>query len=95
MIKTRTPTNKLLTLTLRVTQKHAFSIHQIITPFIYHKSLSLKFHMPKRIVWAMLKKEEKNIHAKRHERKKCMPKSMKKRKEKERKKEIKIAHTFK
>jgi hypothetical protein len=52
--------------------------------------------MPKRIVWAMLKKriKRKNIHAKRHERKKCMPKSMKKRKEKE-KKEIKIAHTFK
>jgi hypothetical protein len=30
--------------------------------------------------------EKKDIHAKRHERKKCMPKSMKKRKEKERKK---------
>ena len=36
----------------------------------------------------MLKKEEKkkkNIHAKKHERKKCMPKSMKKRKEKKKK----------
>jgi hypothetical protein len=33
-------------------------------------SLSEKFHVPKRIVWAMLKKERrKNIHAKRHERK--------------------------
>ena len=31
---TRTPTNKMLTLTLRVTQKHAFSIHQNNTPFI-------------------------------------------------------------
>ena len=30
---TCTPTNKLLTLTLRVTQKHVFSVHQIITPF--------------------------------------------------------------
>ena len=30
---TRTPTNKLLTLTLRVTQK-CLSVHQIITPFI-------------------------------------------------------------
>jgi K+ transporter len=51
-------------------------------------------HVPKRIVWAMLKKEKekKNVHAKRHERKKYMPKSMKKRK---RKKEIKIAYTFK
>ena len=68
---TRTPTNNLLTLTLRVTQKHAFSVHQIITPFIYHVSLSQKFHVPKRIVWAMLKKEKekKNIHAKRHDRK--------------------------
>jgi len=30
-----------------------------------------EFHVPKRIVWAMLKKErkEKNVHAKRHERK--------------------------
>jgi hypothetical protein len=48
----------------------------------------VKFHIPKRIVWAMLKKRKKNIHAKRHERKrkKYMPKSMKKRKEKERKK---------
>ena len=40
------------------------------------------------------REEKKNIHAKRHERKKCMPKSIKKRKTK-RKKEIKIAHTFK
>ena len=38
---TRTSTNKMLTLTLRVTQKHAFSIHQIISPFIYHESLLL------------------------------------------------------
>jgi hypothetical protein len=45
---------------------------------------SQKFHVPKTIVWAMLKKEKKkNIHARRRKRrKKCMPKSMKKRKEK-------------
>jgi hypothetical protein len=42
------------------------------------------------------KKEKKKYISmpKGHERKKCMPKSMKKRKEKE-KKEIKIAHIFK
>jgi hypothetical protein len=44
----------------------------------------------------MLKKERgkkrKNICTKRHERKKCMPKRMNKKKKK---KEIKIAHTFK
>ena len=58
----------------------------MITPFIYHVCLSQNFSYAKKTVWAMLKKEEKkNVHAKRHERKKCMPKSMKKRKEKERK----------
>ena len=77
---TCTPTNKPLTLTLRVTQKQDFSNHQIITPFIYHVSLSKKFHMPKRIVWAMLKKGkkkmpcqkawEKKMHAKEHKEKK-------------------------
>ena len=59
---------------------------------------SLHTYVTKRIVWVMLKKrkEKKDVHAKRHERKKCMPKSMKKRKEKEKEnKEIKIAHTFK
>ena len=67
----RTPTNKLLTLTLRVTLKHAFFIYQIITPFIYHVSLSQKFHVPKRIVWAMLKKGKK-----RKRKKISMPKGM-------------------
>ena len=46
--------------------------------------LSQKFHVPKRISVGYAKKErreKKNVHAKRHERKKCMPKSMKKRKE--------------
>jgi hypothetical protein len=43
--------------------------------------LSLKVsYAKKEIIWAILKKRK--IHAKRHERKKCMPKSMKKRKEK-------------
>ena len=78
---TRTPTNKMLTLTLRVTQKHAFFVHQIITPFIYHVSLSQKFHVPKRIVWAMLKKRKRKISMQKGMREKnCMPKSMKKRK---------------
>ena len=78
----------MLTLTLRVMQKHAFSVHQIITPFTILCVLSQKIsYAKKRIVWAMLKKEEKkDVHAKRHERKKCMPKIMRKRKEKERKK---------
>ena len=62
----------MLTLTLRVTQKYVVSVHQIINQVMYHVSLSQKFHVPKRIVWVMLKKkrEKKNIHAKRHERKK-------------------------
>jgi hypothetical protein len=38
--------------------------------------------VPKRIVWAMLKLQIRGTHPKRHERKKkCMPKSMRKRKE--------------
>ena len=83
------PQIKLLTLTLRVTQKHAFSIHQINTPFVYHVSLSQKFDMPKRIVWAMLKKEK--------EKKNAMPKGMREKmhaKEHEEKKR-KRTHTFK
>ena len=50
--------------------------------------------MPKRIVWAMLKKGKKNIHAKSHEREKMHAKEHEEKKGK-RKKEIKIAHTFK
>ena len=61
----------MLTLTLRVMQKYAFSVHQIITPFMYHVSLSQKFHVPKRIVWAMLKKGKK-----RKRKKISMPKGM-------------------
>ena len=85
MIKTHVhPQIKRLTLTLRVTQKHAFFVHQ--NNYSIHLSCVLvkKFHMPKIIVWAMLKKEkekEKNkismpkgmrekMHAKEHEEKK-------------------------
>jgi hypothetical protein len=41
------------------------------TPFVIHDVSLSKFHMPKRKIWAMLKKkkEKKNIHVKRHERK--------------------------
>ena len=48
--------------------------------------------MPKRIVWAMLKKGKKNIHAKSHEREKMHAKEHEEKKKKERNK---IAHTFK
>ena len=53
------PINKMLTPTLRVTQKHAFFVHQ--NNYSIHLSCVLvkKFHMPKRIVWAMLKKGRK------------------------------------
>ena len=78
---TRTPINKLQTLTLRVTHKHAFSVHQIITPFIYYESLFQKVSYAKRIVWAILKKE-RNVHAKRHERKKMYAKEHEEKKRK-------------
>ena len=60
MIKTHVhPQIKLLTLTLRVTPKHAFSVHQIITPFIYHVSLSKKISYAKKIeVCGYTKKRE-------------------------------------
>ena len=66
---TRTPTNKLLTLTLRVTQKHAFSVHQIITPFVYHVSLSQKFSYAKKNSMSYAKNEKRKI---------SMPKGMRK-----------------
>jgi hypothetical protein len=47
----------MLTLTLRVTQKHAFSIHQINTPIIYYEPFSPKFSYAKKKYEAMLKKE--------------------------------------
>ena len=40
-----------------------FPSTKIITPFIYHVSLK-KFHLPKRIVWAMLKKEKRRKEVK-------------------------------
>ena len=54
----RTPTNKMLTLIQRVTQKHAFSIHQINTPFICHESFSPEFSYAKKYR-AMIKKHMK------------------------------------
>jgi hypothetical protein len=39
-------------------------------------SLSPKFHMPRRKIWAMLKKREEKIHAKGHEIKKYGHKSV-------------------
>ena len=53
----RTPTNKMLTLTPRVTQKHVFRPPKIKTPFIYHESFSPKFSYAKKKYGAMLKKE--------------------------------------
>ena len=53
-----TPTNKMLTLTRRVTTKTCFSIHQINTPLIFFMSLSKKFICQKK-VWAMLKNKKK------------------------------------
>ena len=82
---TRTPTNKLLTLTLRVTQKHAFFVHQIITPFIYHVSLSQRFSYAKKNSMGYAKKRRKRKKypcQKAWEKKICIPKSMKKKTEK-------------
>ena len=74
----------MLTLTLRVTQKHAFFVHQIFTPFFYLESLFQNVSYAKRKVWAMLKKERKEKYPYQkgmREKKESMPKSMKKRKE--------------
>ena len=89
------PQIKLLTLTLRVTQKHAFSVHQIITPFTLScVSLSKISCAKKKDMGYAKKREKKKIQAKRHERKKMHAKEHEEKKGK-RKKEIKIAHTFK
>ena len=82
---TRTPTNKLLTLTLRVMQKHIFPSKKNYS--IRLLWLSKNLYAKKRNGMGYAKKKRKSIHAKRHERKKCMPKSMKKRKEERRKKD--------
>ena len=47
----------MLTLTLRVTQKHVFRPPKIKTPFIGHESFSPKFSYAKNKYGAMLKKE--------------------------------------
>ena len=44
----RTLTNKMLTLTIRVTQKHVFYPPKIKTSFICHESLSLKLSYAKK-----------------------------------------------
>jgi hypothetical protein len=47
----------MLTLTLRVTQKHVFRPPKIKTPFVCHESLSPKFSHAKKKYGAMLKRE--------------------------------------
>ena len=47
----------MLTLTLRVTQKHVFCPPKIKTPFIYHESCFPKYSYAKKKYGAMLKKE--------------------------------------
>ena len=71
---TRTPTNKLLTLTRRVTQKTCLSVHHKKLLHSFIMSLSQKFHVPKRIVWAMLKNKKRE--KKERKEKKSMPKGM-------------------
>ena len=51
------PHIKMLTLTLRVTQKHVFRPPKIKTLFICHKSFSPKFLYAKKEVWGYAKKE--------------------------------------
>jgi hypothetical protein len=62
-------------------QKYAFFVHQIITPFIYHVSLSQNFSYAKKNSMGYAKKREKKkypyqkacekkMHAKDHEEKK-------------------------
>ena len=47
----------MLTLTLRVTQKHVFHLPKIKTSFICHESFSLKFSYAKKKYESMLKRE--------------------------------------
>ena len=66
----------MLTLTLRVTQKHVFSVHQIITPFIYYESLKNficqknSMGYTKKRKMSMPKGMREKMHAKEHEEKK-------------------------
>ena len=48
----------MLTLTLRVTQKHVFCPPKIKTPFISHETFSLKFSYAENKVWGYAKKRE-------------------------------------
>ena len=51
------PHIKMLTLTLRVTQKHIFHPPKIKTPFTFHESFSPKFSYAKKKYGDMLKRE--------------------------------------
>jgi hypothetical protein len=48
----------MLTLTLRVTQKHVFHPPKIKTPFICYESFSPKFSHAKKEVWGYAKKRD-------------------------------------
>ena len=67
----------MLALTLRVKQKHVAHPPNNNTPSMCHDPLSQKFSFTKENKGYA---KEKNIHAKKHERKKSMLKSMRKRK---------------
>ena len=59
----------MLTLTLRVTQKHAFSVHQIKSPFICHECFPPKLSYEKKKYGAMLKRERDTWSSQNSERK--------------------------
>ena len=76
-----------MTHTLGVTQKHVFLVHQIITTFTLScVSLSKISYATKNSMGYAKKREKEKYSCQKAWEKKCMPKSMKKRKEKERKK---------
>ena len=86
----RTPTNKMLTLTLRITHKHVFPPTKIITPFIYHVSLSQKLSYAKKNSMGYAKKRKEKMFMPKDIRKNACQRAWRKEK-----KETKIAHTFK
>ena len=53
----------MLTITLRVTQKHVFRPPKIKTPFICHESFSPKFAYAKKRMGLYLKKERETYEA--------------------------------
>ena len=66
----RTPTNKMLTLTLKVTQKHVVRLPKIKTPFICHESFSPKFFICRKEVWGYAKKKRDTWSSQNSKRKK-------------------------